>query len=190
MVSWLVGPGAEPDEDVGHTDRGLVADGQLVEAGRHRPELLAAVHQPLHLVALAVALAVEGRWPPTTGTPTGSVGLLVVALGMVWGSGGRAGGAVGPAGVGLVAGQVIGTRAGPTPPTRAATRTWSTSPTSWVVSASCPGVRQVARLRPRPSQMVWTLVVSPPRDRPRACCRLAWIEPSPFSWPQRRAGGP
>jgi site-specific DNA recombinase len=74
-----------------------------------------------HLVALAVALAVEGRWPPTTGTPTGSVGLLVVALGDGVGDpAGAQGGAVGTAGVGLVAGQVIGTRAGPTPPTRAA----------------------------------------------------------------------
>src|SRR5215217_5042137 len=30
------------------------------------------------------------------------------------------------------------------------------------VSASWPGVRRVTRLRPRPSQMVWSLVVSPP----------------------------
>jgi site-specific DNA recombinase len=73
-----------------------------------------------HLVALAVALAVEGWWPPTTGTPTGSVGLLVVALGDGVGDPADAqGGAVGAAGVGLVAGQVIGRRAGPTPPTRA-----------------------------------------------------------------------
>jgi hypothetical protein len=43
----LVGSGAQPDEDVSHTDRGLVADGELVKAGGHRAELLAAVHQPL-----------------------------------------------------------------------------------------------------------------------------------------------
>jgi hypothetical protein len=77
----LVGSGAQPDEDVGDGHRGLVADGELVVAGRHRAELLAPVHQPLHLVALAVALAVEGRWPATAGAPPGSVGLLIGGLG-------------------------------------------------------------------------------------------------------------
>jgi hypothetical protein len=79
-------------------------------------------------------------------------------------------------------------RGRPRPPGRA-TRTWSTSPTSWVVSASCPGVSRVARLRPRPSQMVCSLVVSPPRDRPSACCRVAWIGEIPLFWRRRRAGG-
>jgi hypothetical protein len=72
--------GAQPDEDVGHTDRGLVADGELVKAGRHRPELLAAIHQPLHLIPGAVPVAVKGRRPPTTTTPVSPVGLLIVTL--------------------------------------------------------------------------------------------------------------
>ena len=80
-------------------------------------------------------------------------------------------------------------RGRPRPPGRA-TRTASTSPTSWRVSASWPGVTRVARLRPRPSQMVGSLVVSPPRDRPSACWRLAWIGGSPRCGLQRRAGGP
>src|SRR5215217_3988103 len=37
--------------------------------------------------------------------------------------------------------------------------------------------------------MVCSLVVSPPRDRPSACWRLAWIESSPLCGPRRRAGG-
>ncbi len=44
-------------------------------------------------------------------------------------------------------------------------------------------------MRPRPSQMVCSLVVSPPRDRPSACWRLAWIDGSPLCGPRRRAGG-
>jgi hypothetical protein len=48
----------------------------------------------------------------------------------------------------------------------------------------------VARLRPRPSQTVWSLVVSPPRDRPSACWRLAWIGGSPPCERRRHAGGP
>jgi Transposase len=63
-VSWIaagpVGSGPPPDKDVRDGDRGLVTVGDLVEAGGHRAELLAPVHQPLHLVALAVALAVKG----------------------------------------------------------------------------------------------------------------------------------
>jgi hypothetical protein len=47
IAAGAVGSGAQPDEDVGDGNRGLVADGELVEAGRHRPELLAPVHQPL-----------------------------------------------------------------------------------------------------------------------------------------------
>jgi hypothetical protein len=80
-------------------------------------------------------------------------------------------------------------RGRPRPPGRA-TRTASISPTSWVVSASCPGVSRVARSRPRPSQIVWSLVVSPPRDRPNACWRHAWIDAIPPCGHRRRAGGP
>jgi hypothetical protein len=122
-VSWisgLVGSGAQPDEDVGHTDRGLVADGELVEAGRYCPELLAAVHQPLDLVALPVADPVNGRWPATTSTTTAPVGLLVVALGdRVPDVAGPQGGPVGPAAVGLVPGQMPHPGPRATAPTRA-----------------------------------------------------------------------
>jgi hypothetical protein len=119
MAAGLVGSGAQPDEDVSHTDRGLVADGELVEAGRHRAELLAPVHQPLHLIPVAVALAVKGGRAATPGTTTGPVGLLVVALGD--GVGDPASPQrcpVGPAGIGLVAGQMLGTHPGPATATR------------------------------------------------------------------------
>jgi hypothetical protein len=118
IASGSVRSGPQPDEDVSHTDRGLVADGQLVEAGRHRPELLAPVHQPLDLVALAVALAVKAGRAATTSPPPGPVGLLVIPLGNgVADPASPQGLPVGPAAVGLVPGQVghPGTR--PPPPT-------------------------------------------------------------------------
>jgi hypothetical protein len=118
IASGSVGSGAEPDEDVSHTDRGLVADRQLVEAGRHRPELLAAVHQPLELVALAVALALKGRRPATPSTLAGPVGLLVIPLGDgVADPASPQGGPVGPAAVSLVPGQLGHPGARPPPPT-------------------------------------------------------------------------
>src|SRR5215211_4117843 len=113
IASRPVRSGAQPDEDVGHTDRGRVADGELVKAGRHRAELLAPVHQPLHLIPVAVADPVKGGRAATPGTTTGPVGLLVVALGDGVGdppSPQR--GPVGPAGIGLVAGQMLGTHPG------------------------------------------------------------------------------
>ncbi|MFL6273212.1 MAG: recombinase family protein [Actinomycetes bacterium] len=67
------------------------------------------------LVALAVALAVKGRRSATPGTLVGPVG---------------------PAAVGLVAGQMRHPRAGPPRPPGRATPTASTSPTSSLVSAS------------------------------------------------------
>src|SRR4029450_11312868 len=114
-----VGSGAQPDEDVAHADRGLLADGELVEAGCHRPELLTAVHQPLHLIPGAVAGTVKRGRPATPGTPPGPVRLLVVAL--------RDGAAdaagpqrrpVGPAGIGLVGRQVVRALAGAGPAAR------------------------------------------------------------------------
>jgi hypothetical protein len=72
--------GAQPNEDVSHTDRGRIPAGKLVIAGGHRTELLAAVHQPLDLIALLVASPIERRRPPTSSTLAGPVGLLVIAL--------------------------------------------------------------------------------------------------------------
>jgi hypothetical protein len=119
IVLGLVGSGPEPDEDVRDGDGGLVAVGQLVKAGGHRPELLAAVHQPLHLIPGAVPVAVKGRRPPTTTTPVSPVGLLIVTLwDRVPDVAGAQRGPVGTAAVGLVAGQVIRAHPGPTPPTR------------------------------------------------------------------------
>jgi hypothetical protein len=65
-----------------------------------------------------------------------------------------------------------------------------TSPTSWVVSASWPGVRQVARLRPRPSQMVWSLVVSPPVTAPAPPAGLPGSSRAPFPGPSGVLVGP
>jgi hypothetical protein len=114
IASGAVGSGAQPDEDVSDGDRGRIPAGELVVAGRHRAELLAAVHQPLHLIPVAVAGPVKGRRSATPATPPGPVGLLVSALGDgVRDSTGPQRGPVGPAGVGLVAGQLRHPRAGP-----------------------------------------------------------------------------
>jgi site-specific DNA recombinase len=73
-----------------------------------------------HLVTLPIALAVKGRWPTPTSSPPGSVGLLVIALGNGVGDPARPQRRpVGPAGIGLVPGQVGQALAGPAPPTRA-----------------------------------------------------------------------
>ena len=116
----LVEFGSQPDEDAGHTDPGRVPLSELVKAGRHRPELLAAVHQPLHLIALPVAGPVKGRRPATPSPPPGPVGLLILPLrdGVTDTTGPQCG-PVGPAAVGLVAGQMGHPGAGPTVPTRA-----------------------------------------------------------------------
>jgi hypothetical protein len=72
-----------------------------------------------HLIPVAIADPVKGRRPATAGTPPGPVGLLVLTLGNRVGDvAGAQRGSVGPAGVGLVTGQVIRARAGPAPPTR------------------------------------------------------------------------
>jgi hypothetical protein len=114
MASGAVGSGAQPDEDVGDGHGGLVADGELVEAGRHRAELLAAVHQPLHLVALAVAGPVKGGRAATAGAPPDPVSLLVLPLGNGVGDApGPQRRPVGPAGIGLIPGQMGQALAGP-----------------------------------------------------------------------------
>src|SRR5512132_2682606 len=73
-----------------------------------------------HLVALPIPLAIKGRRPPTTSTPPGPVGLLILPLrDGVADAAGPQRDPVGPTAVGLVAGQMghPGTR--PAPPTRA-----------------------------------------------------------------------
>jgi hypothetical protein len=120
IAAGSVGSGAQPDEDVGHRDGGLVADRQLVEASRHRPELLAPVHQPLDLVALAVALAIKPRWSATTATTASPVGLLIIPLrDGVADAAGPQGRPIGPTAVGLVAGEMGHPGTGPAPTTRA-----------------------------------------------------------------------
>jgi site-specific DNA recombinase len=73
-----------------------------------------------HLVALPIPLAIKGRRPPTTSTPPGPVGPLILPLrDGVADAAGPQRDPIGPTAVGLVAGQMghPGTR--PAPPTRA-----------------------------------------------------------------------
>lgn len=65
------------------------------------------------------------------------------------------------------------------------TRTDSSTALNTVQSLTLPGVRMTARGRPRPSQARWTLVVSPPRERP-----CAWSAPSVPNLPARRSRPP
>jgi len=119
IASGPVGSGPQPDEDVGDGDGGLVAVGELVKAGRDRAELCAAVHQPLDLIAVAVTDPVKGRRPATTGATTGAVGLLIIPLrDRVPDVAGPQRRPVGPAAIGLIPGQVIGTYPRPAAPTR------------------------------------------------------------------------
>src|ERR1051325_8498616 len=55
--------------------------------------------------------------------------------------------------------------------TYAAWRPWR-SAGAWVTSPACPGVRMKRKGRPSWSASMWILVVSPPRERPRA-----WLWP-------------
>ena len=55
--------------------------GEFVKAGRHRAELLAAVHQPLHLIAAAGADPGQTSAAAHRSALAGPVGLLVIALG-------------------------------------------------------------------------------------------------------------
>jgi hypothetical protein len=68
---------------------------------------------------VALVVGGEGWWPPPTSTTTGTVGLLIIALGDgVSDVAGPQRRPVGAAAVSLVPGQVIGTYSGPTAATR------------------------------------------------------------------------
>lgn len=65
---------------------------------------------------------------------------------------------------------------------RMPSRTWPNA----VASLTLPGVSTIDRGRPQPSTARWTLVVSPPRERPRAwpaCERPGSSSSSPFAPP-------
>jgi hypothetical protein len=101
-------------------DRVVVTDGQVeiryvipTTPGSTRTRFCHLRTDYFDLVALAVALAVNRRRAATPGTPPGPVGLLIVPFGDgVADAAGPQGGPVGPAGRGLVSGQVIGSLAG------------------------------------------------------------------------------
>lgn len=88
-----------------------------------------------------------------------------------------------------------GLRRGRPAPVRG-TLTPSMTSSDTVESLTLPGVTTTARGRPRPSQARWTLVVSPPRDRPSAWPAVAHAgssssspDAAPFCGLRRRAGG-
>jgi hypothetical protein len=82
-----------------------------------------------------------------------------------------------------------GLRRGRPTPARG-TRTAAGTASKAVESLTLPGVTRTARGRPRPSQARWTLVVSPPRDRPSvwsAAARAGSSSSSPAPAPFLRA---
>src|SRR4029453_11888181 len=179
-------------------DRVVVTDGQVeiryvipTTPGSTKTRFCHLRTDYFHLIAVAVANPVKGRRPATTGTPTGPVGLLVVTLrDRVPDMASPQRGPVGPAGIGLVPGQMIWSHPGPATAAGPGHPHLVDQPDQLAGDGVLPGVSRVARFRPRPSQTLWTLVVSPPRDRPSAWARLAWIEGSPPSGRRRRAGAP
>jgi hypothetical protein len=96
-------------------DGGLVADGELVEAGGQGPVAFEPVDAALDRVPLLVDLAVEGRW---TATVTAFVLAMLNAVGLLRDGAGDTAltqvGAVGAGPVGLIAQGPV--RAGPGPP--------------------------------------------------------------------------
>ena len=95
----------------------MVVDRPLVEAGRDRAELLEAVGAPLDYIAAPITLPVKGQRPTW---PAGTVGTLVGPLGDGVGDATAAQRPPTPGiAVALVADQVVGSLAGPTPPGRA-----------------------------------------------------------------------
>jgi site-specific DNA recombinase len=102
-------------------DRVVVTDGQVeiryvipTTPGSTKTRFCHLRTDYFHLIALAIAGPVKGRRPATTRPFAGAAGLLVVPLRDGVGDvAGAQGGAIGPAGIGLVPGQVIRSRAGP-----------------------------------------------------------------------------
>jgi hypothetical protein len=69
-----------------------------------------------------------------------------------------------------------------------AIRTASISASNWVDSCAWPGVASMARGRPRPSVTMWSFVLNPPLERPRAWSGGSWAPPfspprPPHGWP-------
>jgi hypothetical protein len=128
-----------------------------------------------NLVALAIPVAVEGRRAATTRPATNPVGLLIVTLrDGVADAAGPQRRPVGPAGIGLVAGQVGHPGPRPAPAARPDHPHRVHQPDQLGGVGVLARVKRVARLRPWPSQRVWSLVVSPPRDPgPRHSAGLA-----------------
>src|SRR5215218_432418 len=110
---WPDGSSLQPDQQRGDHDHGPVVDRPLLEAGRHRAELLEPVEAPLHHIATPVVLPVKGQRPTR---PPGTTGALVRPLRD--GVGNAAAAQQPPAGrvaVRLVADQMIGPLARPAP---------------------------------------------------------------------------
>src|SRR5215218_3606043 len=108
---WPDGSSLQPDQQRGDHDHGPVVDRPLLEAGRHRAELLEPVEAPLHHIATPVVLPVKGQRPTR---PPGTTGALVRPLRD--GVGNAAAAQQPPAGrvaVRLVADQMIGPLARP-----------------------------------------------------------------------------
>jgi hypothetical protein len=143
-----------------------------------------------HLIPVAVTVPIKGRRPSATGPLAGTVGLLVITLrNRVPDVAGAQRRPVGATAVGLVAGQLRHPGARPAASTRAG------HPHGVHQPDQLDGVGVLARGQPGGQVAAATITDGvelgrqPPRDRPSACCRLAWIEPSPLCGRRRRAGG-
>jgi hypothetical protein len=106
----------QPNQERGDHHHRLIVDRPLLEAGRDRAELLEAVEASLDHIPAPIALPVKGERPTR---PAGTAGTLVGPLGNGVRDTTAAQQPPTPrVAVALVADQVVGSLAGPTPPAR------------------------------------------------------------------------
>lgn len=193
----ITGGFAEPQDQSCHDDSSPVAIGELVEPCRDRTELLETGEASFDHVAVAVDVLVEGGWATAVGSSRRRLTIWSRRSGIVATMPRRRSRwriaqleyALSPSTrAGVVRGRPVTARG-----MRMLSRTWPKA----VASLTLPGVSTMDSGRPRPSTARCTLLVSPPRDRPRAwraCERPGSSSSSPSAAPfcgrRPRAGGP
>lgn len=157
----------KPDDSAAEVDGGEVGVRRLVMPGGDPAPCFELVDQAFDGVAVLVQVLIVGDRPSAAPSPLFWLAAWSFFSGMTalmprsrrWARLAREEYALSPA---TASGRVRGR------PARPRTRTLARTGTHWGLSAACPGVRVKASGRQRRSAATWTLLVSPPRERPRA----------------------